>query len=221
MSGQSMKQLLFDYDGTLHDSAAIYPPAFRKMYRKMVLDGVAPQREWADEEITCWLGYNAMDMWRDFMPNATPEQRDFYGAEIGREMIQTIRDGGARLYPHTLEVLEELKRRGYSMLILSNCKEEYLQAHRESFDFDQFFSGYYAAETYDFMPKHEIFSTIQMEHPGTFTVVGDRFHDMELARRNHLPAVGCRYGFGTESELDYAQHTIQDIRELLELFPGR
>ena len=215
-----MNYLLFDYDGTLHDSGAIYPPAFRKMYQTMVIDGIAPQREWADEEITRWLGYNAADMWQDFMPNATPEQRDFYGAIIGREMMQTIRNGGARLYPYTLEVLEELKRRGYSMLILSNCKEEYLQAHRESFAFDRFFSGYYAAETYGFVPKHEIFSTIQREHPGTFTVIGDRFHDMELARRNQLPAVGCQYGFGAESELDCAQHKIQDIRELLELFPG-
>lgn len=214
-----MKYLLFDYDGTLHDSTALYPPAFRAMYAQMERDGFAPPRVWQDEEITRWLGYNAADMWRDFLPQASPEQQAHYGAQIGREMLRRIQDGQARLYPGARETLEQLARRGYAMVLLSNCKEDYLRAHREYFSLDDFFCGYYAAETYGFRPKHEIFSVIAKEHPGEFTVIGDRIHDMELARRNALPAIGCRYGFGKDEELAYASRTVGDISELLRCLP--
>lgn len=216
----SIQQLLFDYDGTLHDSTAIYPPAFRQMYRQMVSDGIAPDRQWTDSEITRWLGYNVQDMWRSFMPSLSQKQTDHYGNMIGRAMMQAIHGGQAKLYPHTEFVLKTLKERGYTMFVLSNCREDYLQSHRKAFSLDRFFTAYYPAQTYGFRPKTEIFPTIQKEHPGAFVVIGDRFHDMLLAQENQLPAVGCCYGFGTDEELAYAYYKIGDVRDLLDLFPN-
>ncbi len=215
----SIHQLLFDYDGTLHDSTAIYPPAFRQMYDQMVMDGIAPPRSWLDQEITKWLGFNAPDMWHDFMPSLSPMQTEYYGGLIGRFMTQAIEDGGARLYPHTQEVLEALRQRGYSMFLLSNCRGDYLEAHRKAFGLDRFFQGFYPAQEYGFRPKTEIFPFIQTQHPGSFVVIGDRFHDMVLAQQNQLPAIGCRYGFGSDDELSYARYKISDIQDLLLLFP--
>lgn len=211
-------QLLFDYDGTLHDSAAIYPPAFRFMYEHMVQDGIAPPRSWHDHEITKWLGFNAHDMWRGFMPNLSTKQTDHYGGLIGQFMMQAIETGQASLYPHTEEVLATLKQRGYTMFLLSNCRGDYLQAHRHAFAFDRFFTAYYPAQDYGFRPKADIFPFIQDQYPGSFVVIGDRFHDMQMAQQNHLPAIGCRYGFGSDEELSYARYKISDIRDLLLLF---
>lgn len=215
----SVRQLLFDYDGTLHDSTAIYPPAFRQMYAQMVTDGLAPPRTWSDQEITKWLGFNAPDMWQDFMPDFTSKQTEHYGSLIGRFMLQAIAEGKAKLYPHTEQVLSELKQRGYGMFLLSNCRRDYLEAHRNAFQLDRFFQGFYPAQEYGFRPKAEIFPLIQAEHPGSFVVVGDRFHDMKLAEQNHLPAIGCRYGFGKDEELSYARYKISDVRDLLLLLP--
>ena len=40
-----MKGVIFDYDGTLHESIRIYAPAFHKAYEYLVEKGHAPQRE--------------------------------------------------------------------------------------------------------------------------------------------------------------------------------
>ena len=39
-----MKGVIFDYDGTLHESIRIYAPAFHRAYEYLVEKGHAPQR---------------------------------------------------------------------------------------------------------------------------------------------------------------------------------
>ena len=65
---KDVKTIIFDYDGTLHNSTKIYVEAFRQVYREMVSAKDAPEREFQDEEITKWLGYSVQDMWDSFMP---------------------------------------------------------------------------------------------------------------------------------------------------------
>ena len=48
--GTSIKgTVFFDFDGTLHDSMAIYGPAFRKAYAWLVSEGHMPPQEFTDE----------------------------------------------------------------------------------------------------------------------------------------------------------------------------
>ena len=63
-----MKGVIFDYDGTLHESIRIYAPAFHRAYEYLVEKRHAPQREWSASEIGRWLGYSSRDMWNEFMP---------------------------------------------------------------------------------------------------------------------------------------------------------
>ena len=49
---ENIKTIIFDYDGTIHDSTKIYSDAFRIVYQQMVKEGEAPWREFSDEEIT-------------------------------------------------------------------------------------------------------------------------------------------------------------------------
>ena len=62
------KNIVFDYDGTLHETIRIYAPAFRMNYRILVEQGLAAPREFTDDEIGRWLGYTAADMWNAFAP---------------------------------------------------------------------------------------------------------------------------------------------------------
>jgi len=39
-------------------------------------------------------------------------------------------------------------------------------------------------------------------------MVGDRFHDIEVATRAGIPSVGCAYGYGDPSELEAATITV-------------
>jgi phosphoglycolate phosphatase len=212
--------LIFDYDGTLNNSGLIYVPAFCSMYQRMVDDGVAPPKQWEPEEITRYLGYSAVEMWLEFMPDISRELMSDYSVGLGEEMLSMIEHGQAQWYDGAEETLQTLSQRGYRMAVLSNCRKSYLDANRQAFRMDRFFSGYYDCESFGFAPKPEIFREIHREFCGKrYVVIGDRRHDMEVATAHGLLSIGCLYGYGKPEELDIADHRIREIRELTTLLP--
>lgn len=215
-----MANLLFDYDGTLHDCVQIYAPAFRAAYDTLVSRGYVPARDWAEREISRWLGYSAQDMWNSFAPDLPQAEKDRCSQLIGAEMLRLTERGQAKLYPNIPDVLRTLKKQGYRLIFLSNCKRQYLEAHRRRFQLDRYFSAFYCAEDYGWQPKTTLFPVIQRQFPGRFAVIGDRFHDMEVAQRYGLKAVGCAYGYGTVEELRCADTIAQNPTELVERING-
>ena len=214
---KDVKTIIFDYDGTLHDSAKISVEAFRQVYREMVSAKDAPEREFQDEEITKWLGYSVQDMWDSFMPEFSQEKKMFYAGEVGRFMTEKIRHKEAVLYDGALETLQYLKDKGYHLLYLSNCGRAYMDTHAESFGLRNYFEHMYCSGDYDQKPKYEIFNVIKEEYPSEYLMVGDRFHDMEVARYHKVYTAGCAYGFGTKAEIAAADIILEDIRDLQKL----
>lgn len=208
------KNIIFDYDGTLHESIKIYAPAFRKAYQYLVENKFVEDRFYSDEEISKWLGYSSKDMWNSFMPNIHPEIKAHCSNIIGSSMLTYIKEGKANLYEGALETLQYLKENGYVLIFLSNCKIEYMRAHIEAFNLDRYMDSFYCTEQYDFIPKYEIFEHIKLEHEGEFIVVGDRFQDIEIAEKHNLNSIACNYGYGDKKELENATWTIDDIREI-------
>lgn len=58
---------------------------------------------------------------------------------------------------------------------------------------------------------------IKRHFEGDFLVIGDRFHDMEVARVHHLKAIGCGYGYGSEEEFSGASVIAGAPEELIGL----
>ncbi len=208
--------LIFDYDGTLHNTAHLYGCAFRRAYERLVADGYAEKRYYSDEEMSRYLGMTADEMWQSFMPDLPPDIMKRTANEVGREMVNLISEGAAVLYDGIEEALSSLKDSGYTMVILSNCHDEYLQAHRNYFRLDRWFDGYYAAEKFGYIPKENIFQFIQRDFPDEkYIVIGDRESDFRVGTANGLKTVGCAYGFGNERELSICNKVIYSPKELL------
>ena len=210
-----MTNLLFDYDGTLHNSIKIYGPAFRTAYTYLVDHGFAYSKEFTDQEISHWLGFTAADMWKCFLPTLPEEEQKKCSAMIGKEMISLINKGMAELYPQAENILQLLKDLGYNLIFLSNCKRAYMEVHISRFRLDHFFSAFYCSEDFGFIPKHIIFNTIKANHPGDFIVIGDRFQDMEISEMHNLQSVGCLYGYGAPNELQHATYLIDRLSDIL------
>ncbi len=212
-----MTNLIFDYDGTLHDSIKIYAPAFRSAYAYLVRKRLAIPKEFADWEISYWLGFTAVEMWSSFLPDLPREEKQKCSEIIGKEMLHLINHGVAELYPQTEDVLLKLKGKGYNLIFLSNCKHAYMDASVRQFRLDRFFSGFYCSEDFGFKPKHEIFDTIKADIPGDFIVIGDRLQDIEMAKLHNLKSIGCLYGYGTPAELKSATVQINQLPDILQL----
>lgn len=210
-----MTNLIFDYDGTLHNSIKIYAPAFRLAYAHLVAHSLAENKKWTDHEISRWLGFSSKDMWNAFMPDLPQNYKDECSKLIGDVMLKSVNEGKARLYPYVPEVLHRLNNDGYTLIFLSNCKNSYMQAHIDWFHLDRYFSAFYCTEDFEFLPKYEIFNTIKQKHAGNFIVIGDRFQDMEIAQKHGLKAIGCSYGYGNRQELLAATVTVTDVGEIV------
>ena len=211
--------LVFDYDGTLHDTTRLYGNAFRAAYADLVRDHHAPDRYYSDQDMAKYLGLSPPAMWHSFMPDLPEEVWKTASLQVREGMISGIRQGKAVLYDGAVRMLDELKDRGYSMVILSNCYHDYLQAHREHFHLDNWFCGYYCSEDWDFIPKEEIMQAIMREQPHDgYIVIGDRESDFRAGICNHVPVIGCAYGFGTEEErslCDAVADAPEDIAALI------
>ena len=209
-----MAWLVFDYDGTLHESMRVYAPAFRAVFDQMVRDGAAQPRQWRDEEISRWLGLPAAQMWQEFAPWLPEARRQAYSRMLGGHMMQAVAAGQARLYPGAAEALETLKEQGHRLLLLSNCSRVYLTLHQTQFALDRYFDALYCAEDFGWAPKEEIFSRLRPQYPGPAIAIGDRRQDRALARANGLAFLACAYGYGTPEELAGADAVITHASQL-------
>jgi phosphoglycolate phosphatase len=153
-------------------------------------------------------------MWSSFHPELDPEIREKARIMLGNDMAERIERGEGALYDGAAEMLISLKKSGYTLIFLSNCRFHYLERHRRVFALDRFFDFFYCCEAFGFIPKYEIFRKIAPRHSGSFTVVGDRFHDIETAVRNGLHSIGCAYGFGSREELSQADIIVDSITDI-------
>lgn len=206
--------IFFDFDGTLHDSMAIYGPAFRAAYAWLVEQGYRKPHEYSDEWISQWLGWTVQDMWTTFAPDLPESVWRQAAAIVGREMDGSTEQGEARLFEGIPEALDQIKKRGYELAFLSNCRTAYLNVHRQMFNLDRYFDAYYWAEAFDDIPKWKIYQKVAARHPFPQVMVGDRFHDQEVATKAGIPFVGCAYGFGRPGELDQVDAWAQSPKDL-------
>lgn len=237
-SGTSRGTIFFDYDGTLHDSMAIYGPAFRSAYAWLTENRYMPEQSFSDEWISHWLGYTTEAMWTTFAPELPEAVWREAAAIVGKEMDTRTLAGEARLFDGVPDMLTELKNRGFQIALLSNCRSAYCRVHRDMFGLDQWFDYYCAAEDYDEISKQEMFahainpeltlgSSEFADHPlrihaqsrlplqAPYIIVGDRFHDIEAATLQGVPSIGCAYGFGEVHELDTATYRVDDPADIV------
>ncbi len=213
--------IVFDYDGTLHDTTRLYGNAFRAAYADLVKEGHAPEHYYSDSCMAQYLGLAPPVMWNTFMPGLSEAVWKKASLKVREGMISGIENGKAVLYTGVEDMLDELKRQGYRMVILSNCYHAYLEAHRRYFRLDRWFCGYYCSEDWGFAPKEEIVKGVIRDHPDPrYVVVGDRDSDFRAGIENGIPVVGCAYGFGTEEELKMCDAVADTPESLLGIIAG-
>lgn len=208
--------IFFDWDGTLHNTEALYGNAFRSAHDYLVSNGLAQERYYSDKEVSKYLGMNARDMWLDFRPDLPEETRNKASNIIGQGMIDGIKDYSV-LYDGALELLEELKRSNHTLVFLSNCKKAYQDALIEKYKLNEYFTDFYCCEKFDFIPKSEIFKLVRENFEPPFVVIGDRKSDIDVAVENEVGSIGCLYGFGAEEELKQADYLVENCAQILKV----
>jgi len=218
MDTSHIKTIVFDWDGTLHDSMKIYKKAFLKAYQYLVDHHYALNKDWKDEEIHVFLGKNPKEMWESFEPKLTKEVIDIVSPMISKSMEDSILSNQAILYPGALDTLSYLKSKGYHLVYLSNSKTYYMNAMDKVFNLSEIFDLMLCSEMYNFISKKYILERFMQSLPKGIVVIGDRNLDIETGIYNQALTIGCTYGYGTPQELENANLLIHDIRDLMKIF---
>lgn len=215
MLKHSIQTVVFDYDGTLHDTMQLYKPAFMKAYEFLKAQGIEEEQTFTDADISKYLGYTAQEMWDLYDPHLDPTIRDTASKIITQTMVEGMRNGTARLFEGAYEVLKTLKERGYTLVFLSNCQHAYMAAHTALFHLDTVFDVMVCSEDHSGAPKRDILHALLKDLPSGLAVVGDRHHDIDAGKANGAMTFGCAYGYGQDSEIADADIHLNSIQELL------
>lgn len=153
-------------------------------------------------------------MWQSFKPDLSPELQNQCSNIIGSEMKALIEQGKPVLYKGALDTLLYLKKKGYHLIFISNCKSYYLESHRKLFHLERYFHDFICSEEYNFIPKYEIINLVKNQFEGKMVIIGDRKQDMEAGTKSGLYTIGCTYGYALDGELDKADILIDEISKL-------
>lgn len=212
----NVKSIIFDFDGTLHNTLKIYYPAFSSGVEFLREHGYAKDFELNDKNVSKFLGEKPNFAYDLIAKGADEKLKREVMALVGKKMDENIKNGLGELYDDSKKVLEELSK-NYDLYILSNCRESYLDIALDVYGIKKYFKKCLAAETYAFIPKDEIIKKERQNIKEEIIFVGDRHHDMEAAMKNNLKSIFCSYGFGNTEEGEYANYKISSIGELLNL----
>jgi phosphoglycolate phosphatase len=204
----------FDLDGTLLRS--------EPLVRQVLADAAEEQGlelGFEGESPVHLLGLTSEDFYRGALrPEDTERWEELRVA--ARDRYADYMETRAELYDGVEGTLTSLRTRGYRLLVCTNAGERYVRAALDATGItDRFERIWWNPD--GVTPKSTVLGRALRETGcGSSIMVGDRLMDMDAARVVGAKAVGARYGYGLERELEGADAVIDSAPELLDLLAG-
>lgn len=210
--------VILDLDGTLYSSTATTLGAVERalgdLNERHGLDFPRPE----DDLILSGVGSTRREFARKVFP-ALPRR---FHEEID-ELVwywerELVAKGRGSLYPGALDTLRTLSADGYTLAVATNAGRGYMNHILDYFEIRRFFADARCAGEEGTLDKAElierILDTLSVA-PERTVMVGDRQSDIDAASRVGAHAIGCTWGFGSDSELRRADRLIDRFEDLL------
>ncbi|WP_416177546.1 HAD hydrolase-like protein [Dialister sp.] len=220
------KYLLFDLDGTLSESA---PGIIKAVQYGLDAVGI---HERDMKKLSTFIG-----------PPLNVQMKKLYhmsDADIVtavtkfRELYETKGIFDCRPYDGLDRLLPQAVEAGYILAVASSKPEPFVKEIIGHFRFASFFSTICGSDIGDELKKRAVASQKariikkamgELEERGYAhddlwqhtVMIGDTAYDIEGAKENHLPSIGCTYGYGSREELTAAgaDRIVSSVKELM------
>lgn len=213
------KNVIFDFDGTLADTAELTIETMRRTNKALCLS------EKSCEECKAMIGYRLEEIPSLLWPDI-PDLSERYAAAF-REIYKSAKESfRVRTYPHVLDTLVFLKQSGIRMAVASSrsktslqelCHELHLEGYMHMIvGGDDVKNGKPAAD-----PVNLVLATQGWDKDETL-VVGDMNVDILMGKAAGTATCGAIYGNGSVEDLkeagaDYAISAFADILQVLDI----
>lgn len=198
--------VIFDIDGTLNMTETYGIAAYHKALEQMGAD------HFTDEQLRDRIGATFTEDVKYFFGERAEELIDEFSALIEQLWFAEVEEK-AQLFPGVLQMLHSLKENGHQLAICSNATEEEIAVILKALHVEQEFD-YVQGLTPKDSKADSLRVLLQRVQPEQAVMVGDRFYDMQAANGNHIPFIGCLYGYGAEHELDAARYCVTEPCEI-------
>jgi len=181
--------LVFDWDGTLMDSAAAIAESLQMACADLELP--VP----SDEQARHIIGLGLAEALRHAVPSLAPED---YGRLIERYRIRFhARDKETTLFPGVPEGLETLRSAGFLLGIATGKSRRGLDRALATTGLGPFFHASRCADE-GFSKPHpgmlqQLMDDLAVQATGML-MIGDTTHDLQMARNAGVHGLGCAYG---------------------------
>ena len=192
----SYSLIVFDWDGTLIDSAGTIVECIREASRGMGLE--VPERERASHVI----GLGLHDSLRIAVP-ALPQERYVEFVELYRRHFRA-REDGMQLFPGIRQLLEALASRGRLLAVATGKSRRGLERALEASGLKDRFTATRCADETNPKPHPAMLLELMREldvAPERSLMVGDTSHDLEMAKGAGVDALAVSYGAHPEPAL--------------------
>jgi len=181
--------IVFDWDGTLFDSAAVITDCIQQAARDMALP--VPDRRTASHVIG--LGLN--DSLRHAMPALPPVRYPEFLALYRGYFLE--REDSLSLFPGVAELLTELKQRGHCLAVATGKPRRGLDRALQASGIGPLFAASRCGD--ETRPKPdpamllELLRELEIERQDGL-MIGDTSHDLQMAKSAGVDAVAVSYG---------------------------
>ena len=212
----TMKNFLFDLDGTLTDPKE---GITRSVEYALLKFGI----ETEDRNSLCpFIGPPLVDSFSRFY--GFDEQKSVLAVKYYREYFSERGIFENEVYSGIPPLLSSLKEKGAKIYLATSKPEEYAVRILEHFDLYQYFDGV-CGSTFDGsrVKKGDVIAEAKKRYSlcaADCVMVGDRMHDIIGAKENGIISVGAEYGYGGHKELcengaEYTAKTVKELEKLL------
>ena len=186
---QRFELVVFDWDGTLIDSAGAIVACIQDACRDLGLPVPAAERA------SHVIGLGLADALAHAVPTLPPAE---YGRLAERYRVHFLaRDAALPLFPGTREMLEALRQRGHALAIATGKSRAGLARALQTTALAELFDATRCADQTAPKPEPDMLLELMDElgaDPARTVMVGDTSHDLQMAASAGVAAVAVSYG---------------------------
>ena len=189
MNSRRFDLLVFDWDGTLMDSAAAITASLRAACRD--LDLAVP----SEEQARYVIGLGLHDAMSHILPGLDAA---LYPRVVERYRVHYLRlDAGTALFPGAAETIAALRDSGFLLAVATGKSRRGLDRALSATGLERYFHATRCADEGPSKPHpgmlQGLMEGLGVENERTL-MIGDTTHDMEMARAAGVPRLGVAYG---------------------------
>lgn len=207
--------LIFDLDGTLWDSTEVVADSWSVSGKKYFGEDFNLDKNAVKAQMGLMMEQIAENIAK-MTPN--PELGMLWAKDAFEYEIEYLSTHPGKLFENEIETLQELKKKGYVLLIMSNCQKGYIKDYLNCIEDKNLFSGHLCyGDTH--APKNVSIRILMENHLiKRAAYVGDTAGDEEQTRIAGIPFFHAAYGFGKALSPDASLRRFEDVLEAAEKF---